>query len=234
VWRHLSLQANLEACGFCTTVPIEANIRTNDKLAAVLSQRMPNLGWLQTLRVPARNFFSFGPAAPDLDYPVLVKPANWGSGNAVHRAENQRELEVILQLASASQSTMIVQPWLGYDTRDVRIYCVDGEPLHSFVRIPPNGSLVANYGMGGSYERFSPPVEILTGASAIATDFNLPYVCVDYLHADGNFWLSEIELDGGAVGYMAELEKLKFVAWRRHFDRFVAGQTGMTTGSTAG
>jgi hypothetical protein len=221
-WRYFSTCALLESLGFCTTVPTMANVVWDDKLLTLLQARNADVPWLPTLRVPTRQFLSlkfFGPFT--LDFPVVVKPATWGAGNGINLARDGNELDSILQLAGAAELTMVVQPWLGPDVTDVRVYCVDGEPVRARRRIPRDGKVTANAQQGGDDELLDVPSELIGTCREIARATDLSYLSVDFLERKGNYWVSEVEPDAG-TGRFEELVDLRFGAYRRRFDRFLA------------
>ncbi|MFI0723487.1 RimK family alpha-L-glutamate ligase [Streptomyces sp. NPDC021224] len=222
VWRHLTTYAVLEEAGFCVTVPALHSMVNNDKLLAGLQDFGPGVRPLPTLRLPTRAYYpgQYDLQALGIGYPAVVKPSDWGGGNAVFVADGPRRLHEVLVLASASERTMVVQPWLGPDTRDHRVYCFDGEPARSSVRRLAAGAAAGNVTQGGSAALAEPPAALLGPARAVARAIGLPYVCVDFLEAGGDFWFSEIEVDGGTSVGGAELTAARFGAYRRHFDRF--------------
>lgn len=229
-WRHLTTQAILERAGFYVTVPLTLNVLSNDKLLAVLATSGQRVPLLPTVRVSTRQadhqtVVDLILERTGIDFPVIVKPADWGGGNGVLVAQDTRCLRRTLELAGASETTMLIQPWLGPGTEDVRVYCIDGMPYQAIVRSPAPDAVVANHAQGGTYQVVEVPSEVRAPAASVARTFGLPYVCVDFLCRDGGYWLSEVELDGG-VGGARELEVAKFAAFRRGFDRFLrSGRT---------
>ncbi len=221
-WRMLSVTGLLEAAGFHTTVPASVNIAANDKLLTVLRHSVPGVDWLPTIRISTRQFGWLPFENLGMDFPLIVKPANWGGGNGVMRAENRRELETILQLAGAGELTMVIQPWLGEGVVDYRVYCVDGQPHRAVTRTPVSGALVGNVHQGGVAQVVEVPEALRSPAEKIATSLGLPYTCVDFLALGDRYWLSEVEVDGGS-SVSDELADARFGAYRRSFDRFVRG-----------
>lgn len=227
IWRHLTTYGVLEAAGFCLTVPALHSIINNDKLLSVLSYPQADIRILPTVRLCTREIdprrVDLG--IWDLDFPVIVKPSSWGSGMGVLRADNAATLAAVLQLAGASELTMVVQPWLGPDVVDYRIYCVNGEPYSALLRRPAAAGLVSNVQHGGSAEIIELPPELVGPARGVALATGLPYLCVDFLRSGEDFWFSEIEMDGGTGTGGPELTKARFGAYRGLFDAFVADRT---------
>lgn len=220
-WRLLSLFELLEAAGFHTTVPTSLNILTNDKLLTLLRYAGP-ASVLPTLRISTRHFTRLPSDDLGMEYPVVVKPANWGGGYGIMRADTRRQLEAILQLAGAGEVTMVIQPWLGADVVDVRVYCIDGAAYKAITRRPRGGAIAGNYLQGGVTEIIDVPREFVEPSEEIAKALGLNYTCVDFLKAaDGRFWLSEVEVDGATIG--DELVEAKFRAYRRRFEHHKLG-----------
>lgn len=230
-WRTISTAELLRSTGFHVSTPLELNVLAGDKLLTLVQlQRrvLDHLGsqlvrCLPTVRVSTRQFYSLPQGALPFPLPVIVKPSSWGGGNAVAVVRTVGALDAQLQIAGAAALTMIVQPWLGQGTSDLRVYCVDGTVQSAWERRPAPSAVVANYGMGGSYAQINLPVDVADAAHAVAQFIGAPYLCIDFLLKDGRYWLSEIEPDGGAVGYLPDLEIARFSALRSGYDRFVSG-----------
>ncbi|HEY1619251.1 MAG TPA: hypothetical protein VGG25_16640 [Streptosporangiaceae bacterium] len=224
--RHLTLVTILEAAGFCTTVPAWLNQVNNDKLLSYLRMPAPGIPVLPTLYVMTRQFGAIrdvaDPAA--IRYPVLVKPAGWGGGFGVFSADNETQLNSVLQLAGAAELTMVIQPLLEPPVTDCRVYCIGGEPVAAVFRTAPPRSLVGNYTQGGKLTRGEVPAELAGPAGAMAAAMGIPYACVDFLRSgERGYWFSEIEVDGGGPGEAFEdLGVAKFAAFRAHFDAYLA------------
>lgn len=221
-WRHLTTYSVLEAAGFCVTVPALHSIINNDKMLSCIIQDFCDIRALPTIRLSTRGY---QPSQTDFDtlgleFPAVVKPAGWGGGNAVLVVHSPGELSAVLGLAGAAEMTMVMQPWLGPDTLDYRIYCLDGEPRQASVRRVSAGGLAGNVTQGGSAELIAVPERFAHSAGQIARTIGLPYVCVDFLQANGTCWFSEIEVDGGTSVGGHELTTMRFGAYRRLFDRF--------------
>lgn len=223
-WRHLTTYAIVEEAGFCVTVPALHSIINNDKLLSCAQDFGPGVNPLPTLRITTR---AYQPGRTDFEalgvtFPAIVKPCDWGGGNAVFVADGPRRLDSILALAGAAEMTMAIQPWLGPRTRDVRVYCVGGEPYGASLREAVGAGPAANVAQGGSAGLIPVPEHLAGPARRVARVIGLPYVCVDFLEADGEVWFSEIEVDGGTSAGGLELTAVRFGAYRSHFDRFVA------------
>jgi glutathione synthase/RimK-type ligase-like ATP-grasp enzyme len=219
-WRMLSLFDVLEAAGFHTTVPTALNITTNDKLLTLLRYVDFEATPIPTWRISTRQFTWLPIRDLGLDYPLVVKPANWGAGYGIVRVETPQELQAVLQLSGAGELNMVIQPWLGPDTVDYRVYCIDGIARRACTRKPQTGAVASNTFQGGALEYIDVPQRLVAPAERIAKSLGLAYACVDFLEAGGKIWLSEIEADG-AANTDAGLSTARFAAYRRQFDRYV-------------
>jgi glutathione synthase/RimK-type ligase-like ATP-grasp enzyme len=226
VWRFLSTFAVLEASGFYTTIPPMQSVVNDDKLLTFLQPWAHKIPRLPTLRILTRNFVNLesllDPAA--ITFPVLVKPSNWGSGMGVVRANSLAELTAVLQIAGASELVMLIQPLLGDQPVDCRVYCIEGEPDLALARKPLGAALTSNVELGGQAKLIAPPEALTDSARTVAAALGAPYVAVDFLMSAEGTYLSEIEVDGMIpVTVYPEMEGMldrRFAAYRRRFDRF--------------
>jgi glutathione synthase/RimK-type ligase-like ATP-grasp enzyme len=219
-WRLLSLFNVLEAAGFHTTVPASLNIATNDKLLTLLRYPDPEAAPIPTWRISTRQFTWLPVGDLGMNYPLVVKPANWGAGYGIIRVETPQELQQVLQLSGAGELNMVIQPWLGPDTVDYRVYCIEGSARRACTRKPQTGAVASNTFQGGVLEYIDVPQRLVAPSERIAKSLGLAYACIDFLEAGGKIWLSEVEADG-AANREAELTAARFAAYRRQFDRFV-------------
>lgn len=224
-WRLLSLFGVLEAAGFHTTVPTSLNIATNDKLLTLLKYADSEVALIPTWRISTRQFTWLPVSDLCMDYPLIVKPANWGAGYGIIRIETPQELQAVLQLSGAGELNMVIQPWLGPDTVDYRVYCIDGSARRACTRKPRAGAVASNTFQGGVLEYIDVPQRLVVPAERIAKSLGLAYACVDFLEANSRIWLSEIEADG-AANTDTELNVARFAAYRRQFDRHVRANQG--------
>ncbi len=222
-WRLLSLFNVLDAAGFHTTVPTSLNIATNDKLLTLLRYADPEATPIPTWRISTRQFTWLSVDDLGMDYPLVVKPANWGAGYGITRVETPQQLQEILQLAGAGELNMVIQPWLGDDTVDYRVYCIDGRPLRACTRKAQEGAVAGNAFQGGELEYLDVPQRFAGPSERIAKSLGLAYACIDFLEAGGKIWLSEIEADG-AANKEPGINAARFGAYRRQFDRFVTAR----------
>jgi len=198
-WRYLSAFRSIEGAGYCTLIPAELNLITNDKGSTLTFLREADSGWLPTLTIPTRDFTGLrvSPADAGISFPVVVKPASWASGMGITRAADDTELLAALRLASAAELTMVVQPDLSgaADFADIRVYCADRRPAGALCRVPSGRSGVANVTSGGLAEITAVPVPLLDRSRAIAKTLDVPWLSVDFLRHEGRYYLSEVEPD---------------------------------------
>ncbi|MFI0717001.1 RimK family alpha-L-glutamate ligase [Streptomyces inhibens] len=227
-WRHLTTYAALSAAGFYTTFPVGYSLINNEKLITALRPFGSVVPRLPTVRLSTRGY---GPdhldwctaamRASDIAFPVVVKPSSWGGGNSVFVASNAGELDTVLTWAAAAELTVVVQPWLGRDVVDYRVFYVDGEPYRVLTRKPRGDALAGNVGQGGVAGWTAMPDALVAPARAVARDIELPYLCIDFLCADGQWWFSEIEIDGGTTQGDHHMTEVRFGSYRSRFDTFV-------------
>jgi hypothetical protein len=221
-WRNLTLFGVLEAVGYCVTIPALHNIQADDKLLTALIERRCGVPSLPTLRLCTRGLDprTIDPEDYGLQFPLLVKAASWARGMGLMTVSGRPELNATLQLASASELTVILQPWLGPGVTDYRVYVVNGEPYTALARRPSDGGVAGNAAQDGRAQMTGVPPALLEPARRAASVMGLPYVCVDFLEQEGRHWFSEIELDGGTATGGPALTKVRFGAYRQLFDRY--------------
>jgi len=227
-WRYLSTFESLRAAGYCTLIRNELNLLTNDKLATLLHLRDVDAQWLPTVSVPTRDFGGLAVRLSDagVDYPVVVKPASWGAGMGVLRAQDEHELVMALRLASAAELTMVVQPYVAAagTVTDTRVFCVDREPIGAFRRVA--AGTVANVTGGGRAALVDVPDELRERANAIAKRLDTPWLGVDFLSTGDGYALSEVEVDACvsaqslAIPGMDGVLAARFRAYKADFDRW--------------
>ena len=230
VWRSLAVFEGLARAGYHLLVRPELNLISNDKAATLLHLRDVDTGWLPTLSLPTREFRQLRVRLNEagIGYPVIVKPAGWGSGNGVVRADDEAELLMALRLASAGELTMVVQPLLAPagELADIRVYCVDREPAGALRRTVGSGGTVANVTSGGAAELVEVPPELRERAAAIAARLDTPWLAVDFLFDGRTCYLSEVEIDAyvgpvtARLPGMADIMAARFRAYRAESDRW--------------
>ncbi len=232
-WRSLALFEGLAGAGYHLLVRPELNLISNDKAATLLHLRGIDACWLPTMSLPTREFKQprVRLSEAGIDYPVVVKPASWGAGQGVIRADSEPELLMALRLAGAAELTMVVQPFLapGGELADLRVYCVDGYPAGALRRTAGNGGTVANVTSGGKAELVAVPPGLAKRAAAIAAWLDIPWLAVDFLSDGREYYLSEVEIDAyvgrvtAQLPGMADIMAARFRAYRARFDRCRAG-----------
>jgi glutathione synthase/RimK-type ligase-like ATP-grasp enzyme len=232
-WRSLALFEGLAGAGYHLLVRSELNLISNDKAATLLRLREVDACWLPTMSLPTREFTQprVRLSEAGISYPVVVKPAGWGSGKGVIRADSEPELLMALRLASAAELTMVVQPFLAPagELADLRVYCIDGDPVGALRRTVGSGGTVANVTSGGKAELVAVPPELAKRAAVIAECLDTPWLAVDFLCDGHGYYLSEVEIDAyvgpvtARLPGMADIMAARFRAYRARFDRCRAG-----------
>lgn len=206
-WRLLSTTGILEAAGFLVTVPAVHSMTWTDTIVPRLRFDLGEIRTLPSVRLCTREI----EVHPDrlrvsgwgLEFPVAVRPAVHRPGDRVFVAENERRLAALLQLAGASEVTVLVQPWLGEHVVEHVVTCVNGEPT----------------GLAGLAERLSGP------AKAVATEIGLAYVRVGFYQDGDRFWLSHVDCAGFSPDLGADAVAVQLAAYHEAFRRFRAGNT---------
>jgi len=234
VWRSLATFEAIRAAGYCTLIRSELNLISNDKAATLLHLRGVDEQWLPTLSLPTRGLTRLRVRLREagIGYPVVVKPASWGSGMGVVTARDEGELLTALRLSSAAELTMVVQPLLvpagGAELADLRLYCVDGQVVGALRRTPAEGGTVANVTAGGNGELIEPPADLAHRAEAVARLLDTPWLGVDFLCVGDVGQLSEVEIDAcigpvtSCLPGMDDILARRFQAYRDRFDRWTA------------
>lgn len=207
------LLRGIRLLGHATTCSPENVDLTTDKWST--------LEWASGLGIPTLPTMKIHPRATterdlqhlDLDFPVVVKPADWGGGNAIISVGGINDLARALRLYEGYRA-VITQHLLMPPPLDVRVYCVRGIAERAMARSPSRKALVSNYYMGGGYAAYQPDSNMRRLSELVARSLGEAYVCVDWLVTeDGSIYLNEVELDGGAIGPDVDLRHLRFRAW---------------------
>ncbi|MEU9381942.1 hypothetical protein AB0D38_13470 [Streptomyces sp. NPDC048279] len=210
-WRLLSTIGILEAAGFMVTVPAVHSITWTDRTVPLLSFDLGEVRTLPSVRLCTREIEvhrdRLRVADWGLEFPVAVRPAVRRPGDRVFVAESERRLTTFLQLAGASEVTILVQPWLGEHVVEHSVVCVDGEPT----------------GLEGTLaERLSDP------ARSVASALGLAYVRVGFVQDTDRFWLSYVDCTGFAPDADADAVEVQLVAYREAFHRFRAASDAVS------
>lgn len=235
-WRYLAAFTAIEQAGYRTLFSTDLNVISNDKGATLAFLRGTDDDWLPTLTLTTRDFGGLRVrlAGTGIDYPVVAKPASWGAGMGVVRAADEAQLLQGLRLASAAELTMVVQPDLGAgeDFADIRVYCVDREPVGALCRVPAVAGSVANVTSGGRPRLIDVPEALVERSRAVARRMDTPWLGVDFLRHAGRHYLSEVEIDACVSPKTLELPgaadilRARFAAYRSDFDRWLDAGAG--------
>ncbi|HCT80037.1 MAG TPA: hypothetical protein DGT23_26420 [Micromonosporaceae bacterium] len=161
------------------------------------------------------------------EYPLIVKPVAWGGGMGVCVAKTPDDLYSLVSLASGIGCTLAVQPYLGAETVDYRVFFVDGVPHTTLLRRPMRSAYVGNAAQGGQVSIVDLPEALAETAGYLSEKFPIPYFAVDFLHDGERFWLSEVEPDGGHGNYVQDatgLLQARFHAYAAAQEKFLAAR----------
>jgi glutathione synthase/RimK-type ligase-like ATP-grasp enzyme len=202
VFNQYALYAVLEYGGFYLPAPPNLSAIVNDKLATLLYLKDSPIPSVPTVRIGTGRDLGhrhYEPVLEKLTFPVIVKPTGWCAGQGICMAHNLEDLRGLLSLAQGGETTVAVQPYLGGNTVDYRVFLVDGRP-HTVARRTPRGeSYVANTGRGGRMDYVPLPTELADALDYFAAKIPIPFLCVDFLFDGERYWFSEIEPDGAIV-----------------------------------
>ncbi|MEV6970975.1 hypothetical protein AB0M47_38320 [Hamadaea sp. NPDC051192] len=202
VFNQYALYAVLENSGFYLPSPPWLSATVNDKLATLLHLKDSPIPPIPTVRIGTGRDLGHGfheAALANLTFPVIVKPTGWCAGWGICMAHNLEDLRGLLSLAQGGETTLALQPYLGANTIDYRVYLIDGKPHTVARRTPASGTYVANYGRGGRQEYVPLPTELADALEYFADRVPIPFLAVDFLHDGKRFWFSEIEPDAAIV-----------------------------------
>ncbi len=202
VFNQYALYAVLEQCGFYLPNPPWLSPIVNDKLATILFLKDSPIPPVPTIRIGTGRDLGhrlYEPVLAKMEFPVIVKPVGWCAGWGICMAHNIEDLRGLLSLAQGGETTLAIQPYLGANTIDFRVFMVDGKPHTVARRTPPTGAYVANYGRGGGVEYVPVPYQLADALDYFAERVPVPFLCVDFLFDGERFWFSEIEPDGAIV-----------------------------------
>lgn len=200
VFNQYAIYAVLEQCGFYLPSPPWLSPIVQDKLATILFLKDSPVPVIPTVRIgPGRDlgFHLHEPALRRVTFPAIVKPTGWCAGWGVNLAKDAEAVQGLLSLAQGGETPLAIQPYLGPDTVDLRVYLVDGEPHTVAQRSPAPEGYVGSLGRDGRAQYAPLPAELAEPLKWFAAKIPIPYLCVDFLFDGDRYWFSEIEPDGG-------------------------------------
>ena len=202
VFNQYALFSVLEHSGFYLPAPPSLSAIANDKMATLLYLKDSPIPAIPTVRIGTGRDLGlrlYEPVLEKLTFPAIVKPTGWCAGWGICMAHNLEDLRGLLSLAQGGETTVAIQPYLGRNTIDFRVFMVDGKPHTVARRTPPPGAYVANFGRGGGIEYVPLPTELADALDYFAERIPIPFLCVDFLYDGERYWFSEIEPDGAIV-----------------------------------
>src|SRR5690606_2780126 len=190
VCNQVTLFTVLEQLGFHLPIPPSIACLTAEKAATLLFLRDCPAPPVPSVRICAGRDGArahYLPALAGLAFPLLVKPAYWGTGIGVCVVRDLDAFQGVVSLAGGSDTALIVQPYFE-DVVDYRVYLIEGRPHAALRTEKAGGRRVAGY--------VEVPEELRKAVSWISSRLPLPYLAVDFLFDGERFWLSEVEPDG--------------------------------------
>ncbi|MFI5777516.1 RimK family alpha-L-glutamate ligase [Nocardia sp. NPDC051570] len=224
LWGCISTLLCLETAGYHLATPVHWLLLSSEKFATLNSLADLGLHSLPTLRViPNHHLDGTGvvEAAMELGFPLVVRPASWYAGMGVCFVDTRPQLEQVLSLAAGYDQPFVIQHRLPEPLIDARAYCVDGRVL-AFVERSAMPDEPLNYRTGFTTKLGTPPEFIMAAARELFRRTGLAYFSIDMLFDGTDWWLSEVEIDAGAlpVGEFddAQVDKVlsaRFASYRR-------------------
>jgi glutathione synthase/RimK-type ligase-like ATP-grasp enzyme len=224
LWSTIATLLCLETAGYHLATPLHWVLLGNEKFATLQVMQALSLPSLPTLRViPNHHLDGTGviESAIGLGMPLVVRPTSWYGGVGVCFVESRPQLEQVLSLAAGYDQPFIIQRMLAEPVIDARTYCVDGEVLAFVERSSVPGEPLNNR-TGFTAKLGTVPEFIVTAARELYERTGLSYVCIDILFDGQDWWLSEIEIDAGALpvgefdqDHVDRVLRARFASYRR-------------------
>ncbi|MEV8531503.1 hypothetical protein [Streptomyces sp. NPDC051211] len=202
VANQLFLFTVLERLGFYLPIPPQWGYVVADKAATMLHLAGSPIPPVPTVRIgTGRDAMTghYDPALAGLDYPLLVKPANWAMGLGISVVRNLHDLRGVIGLAGGAETALVAQPYIE-NPRETRVYVVEGQ-VRAVVQGWKEGYCgMVNRGSGGrrQWAYTELPERMRSTVAYVAERLPAPYFTVDFLSDGQRDWLSEVELDGAA------------------------------------
>jgi hypothetical protein len=217
----LELSVVLESAGFWCAVPWALNVRSDDKMAAILAAREAGLATIESARVGTRQLKMTPPVARTEGLTV-AKPTRWHGGHGVMDLTRGMSADAYLQILSATETPALFQERIDALQSDTRVYVANGRPVLALVRTASDDVLVTNVSSGGSGHLSHPPEPLVNAAENLAKRFPCPWLGVDFLvPRRGTALVSEVEVDAGTVPFVratvlrGKAYRSAFIEWRR-------------------
>ncbi|MEU6073266.1 hypothetical protein [Micromonospora sp. NPDC047074] len=96
-----------------------------------------------------RDAKSLGRWAQTQTYPLVLKPVVGFGGNGLRKIESMAELSEIVDTLPPDEHYYLV-PFVDNPGRDIRVYCLNYEPVYAHYRYAPEGHWITNFSAGGS------------------------------------------------------------------------------------
>ena len=156
----------------------------NDK--QLTYQMVANLG-IDTIDT---DFVKKGSKYISEDFPKIIKTAEGCGGKNVYLAHSQKEIDDILE--QNCHSDCVIQPLVGEQCRDLRVYVIGKQIVGAVLRTAKEG-FKSNYSLGGDIAPFKVTDEIKSIVDKISNALNFGLVGIDFLFEKDKPLLNEIE-----------------------------------------
>jgi len=156
---------------------------------------------LQGLPAPRTRFY-FGPKqqnsiTDDFSFPFIAKkPRTSSMGHGVWLIQDRHELDIYL----ANNHPAYIQEFLSVDD-DYRVVVVGDEVVHSYRRIPAQGSFKANISQGGTVSLENIPHEVLEIGLRAARVCGFDLSGIDICQSRGRLYILEANMKFGTKGF---------------------------------
>ncbi|MEV7776958.1 hypothetical protein [Kitasatospora sp. NPDC088351] len=233
VANQLFLYTVLERLGFYLPMPPRLSYIVADKMATVLHLAGSPIPPMPTVKIgTGRDAMTghYDPALDALDFPVLVKPANWAMGLGVSVVHNVHDLRGVIGLAGGSETALVAQPYIA-NPRETRVYVVEGQvrAVLSGWKEGYCGMVNRTIGAKRQWAYAELPERMLSTIAYVAERLPTPYFTVDFISDGEREWLSEVEFDGGAAfGLDEESDRVAAEMVEDRFRAYLAGHAART------
>lgn len=135
--------------------------------------------------------------AKKINYPIVIKESLGGMGNGVFRADNERELRIILE--SKRNGNLVFQPFIKNEG-DFRVLVCDGKSLGIMKRVAKEGDWLNNFSQGGSVQVYNDK-DMEKFAESVAQKMKLDFTGIDILKTEDGYVIIEVNIFPNFEGF---------------------------------
>lgn len=139
-----------------------------------------------------------------INYPLIVKKSQGGMGQAVWRAQDEKELEKII--ASKRNENLIYQPFVKNDC-DFRVLVIKNKAIGIMKRTAKQGEWKNNFALGGSVLPFEDE-KMKKFSEKVSRKLKLDYVGLDIFKVDGKYKIIEANVFACFEGFEQVFPKI--------------------------